>query len=162
MKSKLWHRTNMKQSTFQGFRNLFTKRSKEERIEDRKQLLSFKFMSELEKIMEAQEINKKTLAETLGTSASFITQLFRGQKVVNLKLLAQLEEAFDIDFVISTSSAMQLSKNLDFEKIKELREIAREFQKAAISTRTYSEYTAKPEELPQVAEAEVVYEKIPA
>lgn len=83
------------------FEDLFSFQSKEEKIEHDAQMISYRFLSEVEKVCEEKKIKKKDLAETLGTSRSYITQLFRGNKQVNTYILAKLEDALDISFEIN-------------------------------------------------------------
>ncbi|GAB4324237.1 MAG: hypothetical protein Kow00127_16940 [Bacteroidales bacterium] len=86
---------------------LFEFESPEEKLEHETYMLSFKFMHVVEQVMEAKNLNNKELAALIGTSASYITQLFRGNKLLNFKTLARLQEALDIRFDISIE---------DFEK----------------------------------------------
>ena len=59
-----------------------------------------KIMSEVETKMEQKAWKKKDLAKAVGTSASYITQLFRGDKLVNLEMVAKFEAAFGGEFAI--------------------------------------------------------------
>ena len=45
-------------------------------------------------------MSKKDLATAIGTSASYITQLFRGNKMINLEMLAKIQQALEIDYDI--------------------------------------------------------------
>ncbi len=86
------------------FDRLFEFKSPDEKLEHETYMLSFKFMHEVEEAMERQGLSKKQLAERIGTSASYITQLFRGNRLLNLKTLARLQEALNIRFYISEES----------------------------------------------------------
>ncbi len=79
---------------------LFSFGSKKEKIEHDAQMISYRILSEVEKVCEENKINKKTLAEMVGTSRSYITQLFRGTKQVNTDIMARFEEALNISFQI--------------------------------------------------------------
>jgi len=83
-----------------SFEELFNK-SVEERIEHRAQLLSYIFLSEAEKMMEKNGINKRELAHKIGTSSSYLTQLFRGDRLMNLKTAAKIEHALGMDYEIT-------------------------------------------------------------
>ncbi|MDB5246423.1 MAG: helix-turn-helix domain protein [Segetibacter sp.] len=83
------------------FDDLFSFESKEDKTEHDARMISYRFLSEVEKICEEKNIKKKDLAEALGTSRSYITQLFRGNKQVNTYILAKLEDALDISFEIN-------------------------------------------------------------
>jgi len=67
---------------------------------DRAEMLSFRFISEIDRLMERDDISKKELALRLGTSASYITQLFRGDKLLNMEILARTELVFGVRFCI--------------------------------------------------------------
>lgn len=79
---------------------LFSFGSKKEKIEHNAQMISYRILSEVEKVCEEKNIKKKALAELVGTSRSYITQLFRGTKQVNTEIMARFEDALDISFQI--------------------------------------------------------------
>jgi transcriptional regulator with XRE-family HTH domain len=85
------------------FQALF-EQSPEERIEHRAQILSYIFLSEAEKAMERKGWNKKQLADEIGTSASYLTQLFRGDRLLNFKTIAKIEHAFSLEYQISETA----------------------------------------------------------
>lgn len=76
-------------------------------IEHESKMLMFKFLSHIELEMDKQNMSKKDLAEKLGTSASYITQLFRGTKTINLLTIAKLQKLFDIEFKISMTKDLE-------------------------------------------------------
>jgi transcriptional regulator with XRE-family HTH domain len=63
-------------------------------------VLQDRFVSEIQKKMEESNYTKKKLANNIGVSASYITQVFRGNKFFNLNLLAAIQNILDIDFKI--------------------------------------------------------------
>ena len=83
-----------------SFQDLLSFDTKEDLIERDKNRLHFKFLSGIEEIMEAKKMSKKDLATAIGTSASYITQLFRGNKMINLEMLAKIQQALEIDYDI--------------------------------------------------------------
>ncbi|RYM31297.1 XRE family transcriptional regulator [Brumimicrobium glaciale] len=85
----------------QEFDKLFAFESEAERIEANAQLLMAKFLSKVQEVTDHKNINRKELAAMIGTSASYLTQLFRGHKNLNFLTLAKLENALDIKFDIS-------------------------------------------------------------
>lgn len=89
---------------YNEFQSLFEE-SPEEKIETRAHLLSLIFLSETEKAMDRKGWTKKRLAEEIGTSASYLTQLFRGDRLLNFKNIAKIEAALDIQFDISTNDS---------------------------------------------------------
>jgi transcriptional regulator with XRE-family HTH domain len=81
------------------------------------QMLMFSFLSEVERFQEMQDINKKGLAEKIRTSASYITQLFRGNKPLNFDTLAKIQKALKIKFKISAVPIESVSVSMDAGKI---------------------------------------------
>ncbi|HKI44241.1 MAG TPA: helix-turn-helix transcriptional regulator [Balneolales bacterium] len=94
-----------------SFDQFFDSFSEEELFEQRAHLLAFKFLSEIEKAMEEEGVNRKELAQRIGTSASYITQLFRGDRLLNFNTLAKIEKVLDLDFEIKDKANRELSKN---------------------------------------------------
>jgi transcriptional regulator with XRE-family HTH domain len=83
------------------FENLFAHKNEKEELEHEARMIMFRFLSEIENIENSgNPIKKKELAEKLGVSPSFITQLFNGNKLMNFTLLAKIQEAFNITFEI--------------------------------------------------------------
>ncbi len=70
-----------------GFEDLFSFKNKEEELEHEAKMIMFRFLSELDKVFAEKPIRKKDLAAAIKTSASFITQLYQGNKLVNLLTL---------------------------------------------------------------------------
>lgn len=50
------------------------------------------------RLMEERRMNNKSLANKLGVSESFISQLFSGDKILNYKILARLQRIFGVKF----------------------------------------------------------------
>lgn len=61
-------------------------------------LLSFRFLSEVEALAEARGLTRRALAQALGTSPSYITQLYRGDRLLNLTMAARLERVLEVQF----------------------------------------------------------------
>ena len=83
-----------------GFEDLFTQ-TPEETIAHEAQMLIFRFLSEAERAMVQQHVSRKELAHRVGTSASYITQVFRGDKQPNFELLAKFQQALAISFDVA-------------------------------------------------------------
>lgn len=94
-----------------SFQKLF-EQSKDESIDHRAQMLSYIFLSEAEKAMERQGITRKELAQRIGTSASYLTQLFRGDRLLNLKNIAKIEAALELSYCI-TEKTNKLEEELE-------------------------------------------------
>lgn len=58
-------------------------------------------IAQLQDYMTLNNISKSDIAKSLNTSKSFITQLFSGDKLLNLKTLAKLQRRFNIKFITS-------------------------------------------------------------
>lgn len=91
---------NDKYNVAPEFENLFAFKTKKEEIEHEAKMIMFRFFSELEKINSENPIKKKELAKALKTSASYITQLYQGDKLINLLTLAKIQDAYNITFEI--------------------------------------------------------------
>jgi transcriptional regulator with XRE-family HTH domain len=63
-------------------------------------MIMFKFLSGIEDVTK-DKLSRKKLAELIGTSPSYITQLFRGDKLINLLTIAKLERVLNIEFDIT-------------------------------------------------------------
>jgi ribosome-binding protein aMBF1 (putative translation factor) len=84
------------------YQDLFAFKNKEEEIEHKAQMISYRVLSEVEKVCEEKKINKKELATMVGFSPSYITQLFRGVKHVNMDVMARFEDALELCFEIKS------------------------------------------------------------
>jgi len=81
------------------FAGLFNFGNKEEEIEHEAYMIMFRFLSELENLNSGNKpLKKKELAQRLGVSSSYITQLFNGSKLINLVTLAKIEREFNVTF----------------------------------------------------------------
>lgn len=63
-----------------------------------------KFLSEIDEVMAERDLKKKDLAEKVGTSASYTTQIFRGNRIPSLQTIIKLADVLEIDFVISAKN----------------------------------------------------------
>lgn len=86
------------------YENLFSFNTKEEEIEHEAKMLMFQFLDKIQKAAEDKNLNRKKIAQLLGTSASYITQLFRGDKLINLTTLAKFQKALNLKFEIHTNT----------------------------------------------------------
>lgn len=90
-------------------KTIFHHNTFEEEVDFETEMLTSCFLSEIEKAAEKQGITRKELAERVGTSPSYITQIFRGNKTPNLKILTAMGLAvgrkFDVRAVISVEES---------------------------------------------------------
>lgn len=88
-------------------------------------IIASKFLSEIQDIAECKNINRKKLSEMIGTSQSYVTQLFRGNRLLNLITLVKIKKALDLEIEIKVKNNpynMDVSesntKNVTFNHIK--------------------------------------------
>ena len=83
------------------------------------EMIQIRFMSEVERLMVEKSISKTKLALLIGTSPSFITQLFQGNKKLNLETIAKFQNALDykfrIDAVKDVSRPLSYLENGNYE-----------------------------------------------
>lgn len=92
-------------------RGVFQEKTLEEEVEFETSMLAMAFLSDIEKEVELKGIKRKELAEMVGTSASYITQIFRGNKTPNLKILTALGLAVGKKFHVQLVDDIQDFKN---------------------------------------------------
>jgi len=102
----------MKDSLKNEWEAIIGNNSPEEEIAFKADLLAMQFLGIVDQKMEELDMSKKELAHKIGTSASFITQLFRGDRKPNWNTLAKMSLELGIEFKI-------LSQDLLQEKVKE-------------------------------------------
>jgi transcriptional regulator with XRE-family HTH domain len=102
------------------FADLFNSGTTNDSIEINAKNISNRFISEIEKLCDERGLLRKDLAKDLGTSASYITQLFRGDKLLNLNFISKIEDYFKITFDIHAKS---IADNLLLEDIDKFNKI---------------------------------------
>lgn len=90
------------QQTMQELESLLSFENENEKLELEAELLHLKFVGVIEELMEQEGITKAELAERLSTSKSYITQLFTGDKLFNIKTLVKLQRALNFNFKVDT------------------------------------------------------------
>lgn len=103
MKSKKINENDLKKKSDYinpEFDDLFSTSSKSDDTKQEARMIMYRFLSEAERVHGQERGLKKKLANKTGTSQSFITQLFNGDKLINLLTLAKFQEALDIKFKI--------------------------------------------------------------
>jgi len=58
------------------------------------------FLVLFEQAMEEQQLTRKELADRIGTSPSFVTQLFKADRIPNLEVLAKMKDRLGIEITI--------------------------------------------------------------
>ncbi len=120
--------TNSKDKDTPGnyLQELLVPATEQEKIELEARMIQLDFIARLQEIMKAKGIrNKKELASLLGTSPSFITQLFSAEKLINLKHLAKLQRALDLKYSIISDQYLRLKnrfrENLAVKGFREMK-----------------------------------------
>jgi ribosome-binding protein aMBF1 (putative translation factor) len=93
---------NKKDDIQKAFQELLIPASYEEKIKNEARLIMARFLSEVEKKYKEKGWRRKDLAKKIGTSPSYMTQLFRGTKLINLEMIAKMQDALNIKFNIQS------------------------------------------------------------
>ena len=91
----------------QRFDALLTPTTQEEEFEIKAGLLAMQFLSLVDQAMEERGISKKWLANEVGTSPAFITQLFRGDRKPNWNMLVRMQKALGLEFKVTTEAELR-------------------------------------------------------
>lgn len=84
-----------------SFQKLMNFKDDSEEIDHLAHMISFAFLSEIEKILNDRNLKKNELAALIDVSPSFISQLYQGNKMVSTTVLAKLQKALKIKYKIS-------------------------------------------------------------
>lgn len=90
-------KANIIQKRFSSF---FQGRSEKQKIRHDEYMLMASFLSEFERVQRHKSIKRNKLAELIKTSASYLTQVFRGDKPLNFHTIAKMQRALDIRFFV--------------------------------------------------------------
>lgn len=77
--------------------------SEERLIERDSAILQANYLSEIERLYQNKGLNRKELAYKIGTSPSYLTQVFRGDKPLNFLTLAKIKRALNLRFEVTAS-----------------------------------------------------------
>ncbi len=86
---------------------LMNEMSYEDQVATKADVLALQYLGLVDKKMEEVHMNKRELADKIGTSASFITQLFRGDRKPNWNILAKMSMELGLDFKVLTEELFQ-------------------------------------------------------
>lgn len=90
-----------KYTVSKDFENLFSFEDEKEALDHEAHMIMFRFLSEVEEYHSGgKNIKRSELASKLSVSPSYITQLFKGDKLLNFTMLAKIQKAFNITFEI--------------------------------------------------------------
>ena len=77
-------------------------------------VLASKVLSEISTITDKKKLNRKSVAKLIGTSASYLTQLYRGTKLLNFITLAKLKDKLDLEFEIKVKDREYGNSEINF------------------------------------------------
>ncbi len=97
----------------EDFKKILEFKNEDEKLQFEAEMLHLAIMNKIRILMNEKEMNKAQLAKELSTSKGYITQLFTGDKLLNLKTLVKIQRIFKVNI------------NMEFEyKINPLEEFA--------------------------------------
>lgn len=92
------------ENTFQNqWTNLLEEMSEEESLEIKARVLAMQFLGLVDEKMKETGKTKKELAEQIGSSVSYLTQLFRGDRKPSWEILAKMSLPLGLEFKVSVS-----------------------------------------------------------
>lgn len=100
------------------FQSLFTEKSEEEGIKHDAYILMAAYLSEIERIQKDKKLSRKDLAAQIKTSASYLTQVFRGDKPLNFYTLAKIQRVLKVKFQVNALLADQKILSIRADKSK--------------------------------------------
>lgn len=111
--------SNINDRIKKDFENSFASIDSKEDLEHDARMIMYRFLSEVERIADIKGLNRKELAALIGTSASYLTQLFRGNKLINMETIAKFQKVFNITFDIKAipNNVEEVSKNHNVNKL---------------------------------------------
>ncbi|CAC9561959.1 hypothetical protein [uncultured Gammaproteobacteria bacterium] len=77
--------------------------------------LMSQYLIQIERALENQSMTQKELANKIGTSASYISQFFNLNKLINFKTLAKIELALKLDFELKQPITDMKNKSNTFQ-----------------------------------------------
>lgn len=92
---------------------IFDSLSEEDKLNNEALILSARFLEIVQDALEEQGLSRKDLAKRMGVSPSYLTQLFRGNRLLNMKAAVQMETALELKFHVSRK--MEAAKWTDIE-----------------------------------------------
>ena len=132
---------NSKEGIQKMFSETFLQKDQNEEIVHSEKMIMYRFLSEVERLADERGMNKKKLAASVGKSPSYITQLFRGNKIINLEMIAKFQNVFNVVFCITAESQEISSYNKDN---KEIVDFLRKYNKPEEGFWTFHNTSMKP------------------
>ncbi len=79
-------------------------------------VLAAQFLSQITELLIERNISRKELAQNIGVSASWLTQIFRGDKLPNWETIVKITNYLDINFEIKIKNQPSSTKYTEEEK----------------------------------------------
>jgi len=98
--------------------DILNSQTKKEKLELETSLLAISFLSEIERVSDELGLKRKELAKLIEKSPSYLTQLFRGNRIPSIKNIAALSLALDKNFYVKAVDDIQKFKR-SFEEFEE-------------------------------------------
>jgi len=93
------------ESLFENFENDYENEAK---------IIASKILSGISEITDRKDLKRKNIADLIGTSASYLTQLYRGNKILNLVTLAKLKNKLNLNIEIKITEKKYDNLNCDY------------------------------------------------
>lgn len=104
-------------------KEIFSFENEEEKIQFEAETIHLDMMHEIRKLMKESDMNKAELSKRLNTSKGYITQLFTGDRLINMKTLAKIQRIFNVKLVTEFTPKDHFSfdciaeKNVDYTNV---------------------------------------------
>jgi transcriptional regulator with XRE-family HTH domain len=99
------------------FHSLLSSKSEDDLLKEEEFILMANYLSEIERLQELEGVKfvRKELAKQIKVSASYLTQVFRGDKPLNFRTIAKIQRALKIKFHVRGTLETQLPVYLPYE-----------------------------------------------
>jgi transcriptional regulator with XRE-family HTH domain len=94
------------ESLFENFENDYENEAK---------IIASKILSGISEITDKKDLKRKDIADLIGTSASYLTQLYRGNKILNLVTLAKLKNKLNLNIELKITEKKYDNLNSDYD-----------------------------------------------
>ena len=121
-----------------AFKTMLSFDNEQDQLELDAKIIMAKFLEKVQEISTQKGLKKKDLADKIGTSASYITQLYRGHKLLNLMTLAKLQRALEIEFDVAIKGTNQIKNPIN-------EEISGAYLKPRYASDKSGEFTKRPQ-----------------
>jgi transcriptional regulator with XRE-family HTH domain len=100
-----------------SFNDIFSFEDEKDKLEIDAKIIMAKFLSKIQEVADEKGLKRNELAAEIGTSASYLTQLFRGHKLINLITVAKLQKALGVEFEIKIAGKDKFANPINEDTI---------------------------------------------